>query len=416
MIHSGVRISGRFGGAIGGDSIADEIESSVSRCRVALATDLFAPVGRSPLAPQSPQACFDLLLGVPYDPRRMDVARRLRRDVSERGYVGDFAVERFLTLQAYLMALPRLLQMPIPDSIKRQFCVTCRHIATLQEPDERLRLEGPAFAELAQIVTLRRHHAGQCSFDVLRMPLAWMLKAHPLDVPGFLREVCFGMRGVHPVVEPHINYWRANQIVLLKREHERAIWRIAEFVEQQPAIKGLITSSWLYAVETGEESPHLSWLREFYAGENARIIDAGPALEDAGFLVGNERRRQLYAKGLFRPRETIVLWARADMLAWARRHPELADGAGGRAAACTSKGIGARSRAPTHRWRSGAWTLIDRRRQLYYHPRQYIALVLVLPALVGAMVAGAAWSAAAVLPAFVSLVACLWLLQYFFLQ
>ena len=399
-------------------SVANEIESCAEICRAALATDPLVSVGQLRLAPQSPQACFDLVLGIPYDARRMEVVRRLKRDAAERGHIGPSAVERFLALQTYLVALPRLLQMPVPDSIKRQFCITCRDIAsTLQRPDERLALESAAFAELAQIVTLRRLHAGELSFDVMRMPFAWLLKAHPFDLPGFLRELCFGMRGVGPVVMPHINYWRANQMFLRKREHDRAIWRIAQFVEEQPAIKGVAYSSWLFAVETGEKSPHLGWLREFFAGENARIIDAGPALADAGFLLGNERRRQLYASGVFRPRETIVLWSRADMLAWAHRHPELADGVGDRAACPAPKGAaGARAQTPARHWRSGRWTLIDCRRLLYYRPRPYIALVLALPAVLGASVAGAIWSAAVIAPAFVVLVACLWVFQYLLLQ
>jgi hypothetical protein len=400
-------------------SVANEIESSAELCRAALATDLLASVGQLPLAPQNPQACFDLVLGIPYDARRMEAVRRLKREAGERGPSAPFAVERFLALQAYLVALPRLLQMNVPDSIKRQFCITCREIAsTLQQQDQRLALESAAFAELAQIVTLRRLHAGELSFDVMRMPFAWLLKAHPFDLPGFLRELCFGMRGIRPIVMPHFNYWRANQMFLRKREHDRAIWRIAQFVEEQPAIKGVAYSSWLFAVETGEESPHLSWLREFFAAENARIIDAGPALADAGFLVGNERRQQLYASGVFRPRETIVLWSRADILAWANRHREFADGGGGGRAACSALGdaVGARAQTPARRWRSGRWTLIDGRRLLYYRPRPYMALVLALPALLGASVAGAIWSAAAVAPAFVVLVACLWVLQYLFLQ
>ena len=243
------------GRTVGEVSVADEIESSAELCRAALATDPLASVGQLPLAPESPQACFDLVLGIPYDARCMEVVRRLKRDAAERGHPAPFAVERFLALQAYVVALPRLLQMPVPDSIKRQFCITCRHIAsTLQQPDQRLALESAAFAELAQIATLRRFHAGQCSFEVMRrMPLAWLLKAHPFDLSGFLSELCFCMRGVGPIVEPHINYWRATQMVLSKREHELAIWRITQFVEEQPAIKGLVTSSWLYGLATGEE-------------------------------------------------------------------------------------------------------------------------------------------------------------------
>jgi hypothetical protein len=404
------------GHAVQEASVAREIESSAELCLAALSAGLLTSVGQLSVALQDPQACFDLVLGIPYDARCMEVVRQLKQDAS--GHSVPFAVERFLALQACLVALPRLMQMSVPDSIKRQFCITCRDItSSLDRPDERLALESAAFAELAQIVTLRRLHAGELSFDVMRMPLTWLLKAHPFDLPGFLRELCFGMRGVWPVVMPHINYWRANQMFLRKREHDRAIWRIAQFVAEQPAIKGVAYSSWLFGVETGEESPHLRWLREFFAAENARIIDAGPALADAGFLVGNERRRQLYANGVFRPRETIVLWSRADILAWAHRHPEFADGVGVRAACPALKGAGgAHAQTPTRRWRSGRWTLIDCRRLLYYRPRPYIALVLALPALLGASAAGAIWSAAVMAPVFVALVACLWVFQYFFLQ
>lgn len=351
----------------------------------------------------------------------MEAVRRLKNDADELGRSGPFSVEHFLALQTYLVALPRLLQMPVPDSIKRQFCITCRDIAsTLQQPDHRLALQSHEFRELAQIATLRRFHAGQCSFDVMpRMPFAWLLKAHPFDLPGFIGALCVGMRGVGPMVEPHINWWRTNQMLLTKREHERSIWRIAQFVEEQPEIKGLVSSSWLYGVETGDQSPHLAWLREFYAAENARIIDAGPVVDAAerGFLVGNELRLKQYVSGVFRPRETIVLWSRADMLAWASRHPELADGAAKRAVSPAPKAMaGAPARAPARHWRSGKWTLIDCRRLLFYRPRVYIARVLALPALLGAGIAGAIWSAAAMPFAFVGLVACLWVFQYFFLQ
>jgi hypothetical protein len=396
-------------------SVANKVESCVGLCRAALATDLLASAGQLSRAPQNPQACFDLLLGVPYDAGRMEVVRRLKRDAGEHGHNGPFAVECFLTLQAYLVALPRLLQTPVPDSIKLQFCITCGDIASsLQRPDKRLELESAAFAELAQIVTLRRLHAGQLSFDVMRIPFSWLLKAHPFDLPGFLRELCFGMRGVGPVVMPHINYWRADQVFLRRREHDRAMCRIAQFVEEHPEIKGVAYSSWLFAVETGDESPHLSWLREFFAAENARIIDAGPALAEAGFLVGSERRQQLYASGVFRPRETIVLWSRANVLAWAHRPPGFTASIGDRPP--VEAIVGARSATPARRWRSGRLTLIDGRRLLYYRPRPYIAVAMALPALLGASIAGAIWSSAVVAPAFVVLAACLWVFQYFFLQ
>ena len=112
-----------------------------------------------------------------------------------------------------------------------------------------------------------------------------------------------------------------------------------------------------------------------------------------------------------------MLWSRANILAWAHRHPEFADVVGDPDSCSAPKGnVGARAQTPARRWRSGRWTLVDCRRLLYYRPRPYIALVLALPALLGASVAGTIWSAAAMAPAFVVLVACLWVFQYLFLQ
>ena len=365
----------KLGCAVQEASVADEIRSSAELCRAALATDPLASVGQLSLAPQSPQACFDLVLGIPYDARCMEVVRRLKRDAAERGHSAPFAVERFLALQTYLVALPLLQQMPVPDSIKRQFCITCRDIAsTPQQPDQRLALESHEFPELAQIATLRRFHAGQCSFDVIRrMPFAWLLKAHPFDLSGFIGTLCFGMRGVGPMVEPHINWWRANQMLLTKREHERSIWRIAQFVEERPEIKGLVSSSWLYGVETGDQSPHLAWLREFYAAENARIIDAGPVVDarkGASLSATSCGGSNTSAASFAHARQSCCGLVRT---CWPGRAatPNLPTEPAERAASPAPKPIaGAPARPPARRWQSGRWTLIDGRRLLFYRPRR----------------------------------------------
>ena len=85
-----------------------------------------------------------------------------------------------------------------------------------------------------------------------------------------------------------------------KREHDRAVFRIAQFVEERP-IKGLITSSWLYAVETKEEfsAPRLV----------ARVLRKREC-ENPGRRPGAYGRRlpgRKRAAATIRPRETIVL-------------------------------------------------------------------------------------------------------------
>lgn len=397
-------------------TLAKEIATCEGLCRTALASEPLARVASLPAAPADPQAAFDLLYGVPFHRASMR-ALRLLRQTAECQTSPPHTAERLVILKAYLVTLPRLASLELPPSIIWQFCTTCRQVAcTKQQRDARLALESDAFAELARIVTLRRFHAGQLSFDVGRMPRAWLLKVHPFDVCGFLRELCFHMRGIGPMVVPHLNYWRANPMFMLKGEQELAVCRIAQFVERHPEIRGLVASSWLYGTEVGEGFPHLAWIRDFFASEKTRIIDSGPALPDAGFMVGSARRRQNYSSGIFRPREAIVLWPRQELLAWARNHRETVDGASEPAATSADAAPRARPSAPSWRWRSGRWTLIDGRRLLFYWPRSYIALVFLLPALLTISFAGMMLSATLMLPTFLLLFICLWGFQYFFLQ
>ena len=345
-------------------SIAREIEACEELCRAALALDVFLSIARLPLIPRGPRACFDLMLGIPDDPRRMEVARRLKRTAAELERETPFAFERLLTLQAYLEALPRLRDTPAPDSLKQQFCVTCQEVASAPlRPDARLELGSDAFEELAKIATLRRFHAGQCSFDVLpRMPLAWLLKAHPVDLPGFLWELFVGMRGLGPVVVPHINYWRANKLFLTKREHERAIFRMAQYVEQCPAIRGLVTSSWLYAFETRESSRTSAGCAIFMLTKMRRSWTPGrrsPTQASSSEMNG-AKRYSLRAPSTPGRRSSSglapICWL--GRIATRNMPPTLAAPCGRRVAPKRREASSAR------RWRSGRWTLMNCRRAL----------------------------------------------------
>jgi hypothetical protein len=302
----------------------------------------------------------------------------------------------------------------VDESVKAQFCIMCRHLAgPLQSQDARLSVAGDAFAELAKLITHRRFHAGQLSYDIMDMPRAWLLKVHPMELPGLARELWRGFGGLGPVVMPHINYWRPNPLFVTLKEQQRSLRRIAKSIESDSRIKGFISSSWVYAEAVGEATPHLAWLRDFFAANNAYITDVGPALEDAGFLVGSDKRRQLHTEGEFQPRETLVLWRRADMMAWASRDP---DTAAGKPAEAAPRPRAREQHDFAGRVRSGQFTILDCRRLLYYRPRQFIAAVLIAPTLAAAIAFAAFWPAAAVLPMAVGTLLLIWLVQYFFLQ
>ena len=396
-----------------------QIAECTDLCGQRLALD-YAGFGRCPSKfPQTPPACFELLYSVPENPASTETFRRFEQAAKAMGFSTPYSVERFVVLQACLAALRRLPLLPVDDSVKAQFCMLCRHLASARLPaDRRFAMGGGAFIELAKLITLRRFHAGQLSFDIMDMPRAWLLKVHPIELPGLARELLAGFGGLGPVVMPHINYWRTNPLFVTLKEHEKSLQRIAKCLEADPALKGFISSSWVYADAVGEVTPHLAWLRDFFAENNGYVVDCGPALEDAGFLVGSDRRKQLHSEGRFHIRETLILWRRDDLLGWAKRKP--AEDAS-RLQAPHEKPTGPRPRArgqPERRpaVRSGDLTLMDCRRWLYYKPRSYIPVVLGAPLLVAGVVAAALMPVAAVFPVVAAVLAAMYFIQYFLLQ
>jgi hypothetical protein len=390
-----------------------EIVAAATLCRNALKADFAAFVQRIPAALKSPEYCFEVLCRVPHDRRQMNALRQLV--AKEVGSAPPHALGRFIFLQSYLIALPRLLSLPVDEGVKRQFIATCRQVAS---PWSQLEQDSDAFSELAQIVTLRRFHAGELSFDIMNMPRTWLLKVHPIELPNLIREIMCGFGGFGPVVIPHVNYWRRNPMIISRKEHERALLRIGKSIERDSHIKGLVSSSWLYSEGVVEHSPHLGWLRDFFVDRNAYVVDLGPALVESGFLVGSEKRRRLYSEGVLHPREALILWRRADIMEWISSdlpHREVA-----------RPSLPQRMRASqpltkqkliAHRiLRSGQYTLIDCKRLLFYKPRRYVVMILLLPALCGALLATTIWTAEIGSVAFFFVILFMWLFQYFILQ
>jgi hypothetical protein len=396
-----------------------EIWAVVDLCREALETDYRDLVARIPGLPQNPDRWIAILSGIPDDRRCRHLLGGLCEGAARMGLCPPGSVERFGMLQAALWALPRLESLEVHDSVLWQFCATFRRIATRARGWGRyLQHDSDAYAELARIVTLRRFHAGQISFDVMAMPRTWLLKAHPLALPSLIRELVLELGGLGPIMMPHLNYWRGNAMTLLAKENEASHYRMAQFMEQQPRIKGLVSASWLYSSEIKAFSPHISWLRDFYVENGAYLLDMEIAHERAGFLVGSEERRRLHAEGKLRPRETLVIWPRARMQAWARDYSRAPD----------TKQTALSRVDPTKRaepkWQSsanqifssGQYTLLQLGLFLREKPRHYLSVVFGIPLLILAiaifMMVGI-WS---VLPAIVLGFVAIWLFQYFFLQ
>jgi hypothetical protein len=110
---------------------------------------------------------------------------------------------------------------------------------------------------------------------------------------------------------------------LLEREALKAYFRMAQSMELQPDVKALIASAWLHSPATFEVSPHLAWLNKTFADHGAVIATMGPAPPDCGVFEKSRERQRAFSEGRFRPTLGLIVWQRADMLAWAAAHREL---------------------------------------------------------------------------------------------
>lgn len=232
--------------------------------------------------------------------------------------------ERHALLRMGLTTLAGLEEQPLPAACKALWCGFLLQLAQPRpqwlpqfEPGH-WRLE-----ELAQLVALRRFPAGQHDCEISGFPKPWLLKVNPLHLPALLAELR-AMGGFKPLAKVHLNPWRANPLVT-ELEWCRSCHRVARAVALRPEIRGLMGSSWFYAPQVGEFTPHLAWPRRFFVENGATLVEMEHAAEDAGFLTGSAKRRQAYDEGRFHPRVTAVLWRRRHLLDWAERHPEFSD-------------------------------------------------------------------------------------------
>lgn len=255
-------------------------------------------------------------------PSHFDRVAQLR-ELRARTNAAPGRFERFVLIQAALAALPRLVEAPVHRSVKLLGCTMFGHLARPRPQWQDFYTHRWRFQEMTQFVTLRRFAAGQHDWELAGLPRSWLLKTDPLALPGLLKAIGLQLGGFAPLAKLHLSLWRPNPLMVLEGEARRSYWRIARSLELWPEIRGLMASSWFYHRDVGKVSPHLAWLRAFFVENGATVAEMEAPGDDLGFLVGSARRRQAFRSGSFRPRVTLVLWSRGDMLAWARRQPDL---------------------------------------------------------------------------------------------
>ncbi len=100
---------------------------------------------------------------------------------------------------------------------------------------------------------------------------------------------------------------------------DRCCARIADMLERAPRVRGMFGSSWFYDPRMEEVSPRLAYMRRRVVengGHAFRVGTFGSSLVDA--LARSEWRRRLFHEGKYLPTHYLLVWARDELLRWAR--------------------------------------------------------------------------------------------------
>jgi hypothetical protein len=99
----------------------------------------------------------------------------------------------------------------------------------------------------------------------------------------------------------------------------KAYLLLAELLQWNPSLRGVLGGGWYCDPEMRRVSPHLTYIREI-AAEGGALFMRGPISEDdiKSATVAPGARREAFLAGNYRPANYVMIWPRKDVLAWAR--------------------------------------------------------------------------------------------------
>lgn len=244
-------------------------------------------------------------------------------DVSQPGLI-----ERALLIRESVLALGRLNELPVHESVKYLFCEEFISFAQGSTPADRYAYATHAsfamsiFFAMTKTVLLERFPGGQLHWEVSSFRRRWLTRIRAAALPRALSFFAKEARALEPYFVWHIGDMTREVPFLLEREAMKTFYRMAATLEKQPSIRAIMGMSWLHSRETHRVSPHLAFLNRPFIESGGIYLDLGYPKPSSGFLNGYSHRSRLYAAGEYRPTIGAVICSRAQAISWKRAHPE----------------------------------------------------------------------------------------------
>jgi hypothetical protein len=293
----------------------------VESARVAIDTDTSQRIVRAIATVGSTvESCLEYVRQVTEVPATQRPLAEVKAAIVAAGLDPDRAFERFLLTSVARESLDKLDAMPVTGDVKS----LCRKaFARFADPQQGYDVGTSNFGAYCKIASLRRFPAGQFDWERSGLPRSWIPKIRPLrTLRATMGFAAFQMRGFGPLFFFHMGTGGRNY-ALIEREAQRSYHRMARSLELQPDVHGVMTASWLFSPDTFAISPHLAWLNRTFQENGALLATIGADDPSSGVLHRSPERRRAYEAGTWKPTIGLVIWPRGEMLAWARRHPEL---------------------------------------------------------------------------------------------
>lgn len=233
--------------------------------------------------------------------------------------VADDSVERVLIWHAVQQALPEIETLPVSPGVKQ---LLSKQLPNLPVANVACPIGSYRFTLAAKMATFRRFPAGVMDWEPSGIPRSWLWKAPVPDLPRLISFIALKVGGTRPCFFMHVAPKPQSRALVIEKEVMRAYYRMARSLELQPAMKAILAAAWFYDPRALADNPHLEYLHKPFRDHGGFLTTIGPAPADAGFLEGNEKRRQQYEAGELKYRIGLAIWPRRAALEWAKNHPD----------------------------------------------------------------------------------------------